>query len=81
MTRKKISLPHRLRLAYAEAALDCASEEMADEQDRIIDLMTNLLHYAESKGISLDDVLRLSRDHFVAEQKEEAAIHASPTRR
>lgn len=67
---------HHMRLASAAVALDIASHEPPDEQERIVDLVTNLLHYAESKHVPVDYVLRVALNHYNEERKEEATQHA-----
>jgi hypothetical protein len=41
-------------------------------QDRIVDLITNLLHYGQQVNLNTpaDDLLRMAKNHYTAEQHE-----------
>lgn len=62
-----------LRIGYAQAAIDgyyvAAHEKLhGDPQEDMIDVLTDLQHWAKAKGLSFTDAVRISLSHFQDEQ-------------
>lgn len=58
-------------LGRAATELVCGPREAkADSRSSIVDVVTDLHHYADCVGVSWDDVMRISGDHFAAEHRE-----------
>ena len=60
------------RAQIAEQALDNTRDgEMGEELEcEIIDLITNLLHLADAKGLDTDVVANMARMHFEEEKND-----------
>jgi hypothetical protein len=62
------------RIASAQAAMSAhqrvAGCAQPDPQETLIDLLTDLRHWAAASGINFQDAVRISDDHFEAETSE-----------
>lgn len=67
-----------LRVASAQTALAAfvaVVGDMGDEQDNVTDLLANLMHLCDAKGLDFATSLRRAESHF----DDESDIEAGPT--
>ena len=67
-----ISRTNAERRAQAAEALDCfakqAGDELASDEERLTDLLADLLHWCTAEEVHFDKCLRMARGHFEAER-------------
>jgi len=57
------------RVAAAEAALHAyEAAKPTDPDSLLVDLLTDLMHWAHTRGSAFDNALHVARGHYAAEQ-------------
>jgi hypothetical protein len=69
-------MPREKNLAAAQTAIEAYEDHLGeggarDVEEGLIDVITDLLHFAEREGVSAKKVIRLAKGHYEDERGEE----------
>jgi hypothetical protein len=67
------------RIARIETLIKKTGDQAAQDRMNLIDVLTDVMHYAEEKGLDFDDVLVSARNHFSDESTSKAVSLVSIT--